>query len=175
MPTLPNNIRITISIDFLKAFAEVPVSQQKKVREFVQLFQSNPTLPSINYETIKGACDPNLRSARIDKDYRAIIAKPENGNVYILLWVAKHDDAYQWAMQRRLQINPMTGSLQIMEIDKIEANKNTDKTPAMFDQFNDEQLINLGVPQLCIPQIRNIQTEEQLFAQEGKLPLESYY
>ena len=175
MPTLPNNIRITISIDFLKAFAEVPVSQQKKVREFVQLFQSNPTLPSINYETIKGAYDPNLRSARIDKDYRAIIAKPENGNVYILLWVAKHDDAYQWAMQRRLQINPMTGSLQIMEIDKIEANKNTDKTPAMFDQFSDEQLINLGVPQLCIPQIRNIQTEEQLFAQEGKLPLESYY
>ena len=121
MPNLPNNIRITISIDFLKAFAEVPVSQQKKVREFVQLFQSNPTLPSINYETIKGACDPNLRSARIDKDYRAIIAKPKNGNVYILLWVAKHDDAYQWAMQRRLQINPMTGSLQIMEIDKIEA------------------------------------------------------
>ena len=174
MSSLVNNIRISISIDFLKAFAQIPSGQQKKIREFVQLFQNNPTLPSINYEPIKGAYDSNLHSVRIDKEYRAIIAKPALGSVYILLWVAKHDDAYAWATKKRLQINPVTGALQIMEIDMVESDKNQMKAIGMFDQFSDEQLLNLGIPQPCLPQIRNIHTEDELYKQEDKLPVESY-
>ena len=174
MSSLVNNIRISISIDFLKAFAQIPSGQQKKIREFVQLFQNNPTLPSINYEPIKGAYDSNLHSVRIDKEYRAIIAKPALGNVYILLWVAKHDDAYAWATKKRLQINPVTGALQIMEIDMVESDKNQKKAIGIFDQFSDEQLLNLGIPQPCLPQIRNIHTEDELYKQEDKLPTESY-
>ena len=175
MSKIANNIRISISMDFLKAFAKIPASQQKKVREFVQLFQSNPTLPSINYETIKGAYDDNLRSVRIDKKYRAIIAKPENGNVYILLWVDTHEKAYEWAEKKRIMVNPLTGSLQMMQVDVVEPKQEPSATPRLFDRFTDEQLLLLGIPRPCLPQVREIRSEDEMCKQESKLPPEAYY
>lgn len=43
---------------FLPAYARLPTAQQKKVSEFMEKFQDNPTLASINYEPIHGVRDP---------------------------------------------------------------------------------------------------------------------
>ena len=56
-----------------------------------------------------------MRSLRIDGGYRAIILKPAQGNVHMLLWADKHDEAYQWAMRHRCSINAETGALQVYQ------------------------------------------------------------
>ncbi|RLC07661.1 MAG: DNA helicase, partial [Deltaproteobacteria bacterium] len=88
-------ITIAIASDFLTAFSRIPRKQQGKVLDFINKFRSNPSMPSIHYEKIQHAKDPNLRSVRIDQVYRGIVLKPEKGNAYMLLWVDHHDKAYQ--------------------------------------------------------------------------------
>ena len=56
-----------------------------------------------------------MRSLRIDRAYRAIILKPAEGNVHMLLWADKHDNAYSWATRHRCSINSETGALQVYE------------------------------------------------------------
>lgn len=108
-------LQVAISQDFFTAFAAIPRAQQKKVNRFVSDFRDNPHSPGINYEKINDAAHSGYRSVRIDQEYRGIVLKPEKGNVYLLLWVDKHDDAYDWARRHRCEVNPETGSLQLFE------------------------------------------------------------
>lgn len=108
-----SKVKVAISQDFMLAFSKVPKNAQKKVMEFVTKFRQDPQSPGINYETINDGRDGNYRSVRIDKNYRGIILKPDTGNVFLLLWVDKHDEAYDWARRHKCEINPNTGSLQI--------------------------------------------------------------
>lgn len=115
------DVKVAISDKFLDAFSEVPKNKQKKVRRFMTKFRENPRASGINYEKIEGAADPKLRSVRIDQAYRGIVLKPKSGNVYMLLWVDHHNDAYQWAPSRVAQIHPETGSLRGLPIEEGQA------------------------------------------------------
>ena len=97
----------------------LPRKARNKIDKFVRNFQSNPTSPGLNYETIKNASDPNFRSIRVDQNYRAIVHKPKQGGVYLLCWIDSHDKAYTWAVRRRCQVHPRTGSLQIYVTEEI--------------------------------------------------------
>ena len=92
--------KVAISADLLGAFASLPQAQQGKVAKFITNFQRNPRASGINYERINDAADPNMRSVRIDQAYRGIVLQPEQGNVYMLLWVDHHDEAYAWARRQ---------------------------------------------------------------------------
>ncbi len=109
--------KIAMSDDFLKSFAAVPRDQQQAVLTFVAKFRQNPTAPGINYERIRDAGDPNMRSVRVNDNVRGIVLKPDVGNVYCLLWVDRHDDAYQWARRHRVAIHPDVGSIQIYAVE----------------------------------------------------------
>lgn len=82
-------------------------------------FQADPKSPGINYENINGARDPNLKSVRLDQDWRGIVFKPSSGDVYVLLYVDHHDDAYRWAENRKLTINPVTGAMQMVTFEHV--------------------------------------------------------
>src|SRR5256885_2322840 len=107
------NLKVALSDDFLRCFAAIPPAKQKAVVKFVTRFRENPASGGINYEKINAASDANMRSVRIDQDYRGIVLKPEHGNVYCLLWVAKHDAAYDWARRHRVAIHPDAGNIQV--------------------------------------------------------------
>src|SRR5690625_3406866 len=109
--------KVAIVDSFLQAFAAIPRAQQRAVMSFVSKFRENPRSPGINYEVIRNAREKCFRSGRMGRDYRGIVLSPEKGDVYVLLWVGKHDDAYDWAMRHRCQIHPATGSLQLFEAD----------------------------------------------------------
>lgn len=108
-------VQVAIGDTFFKAMPRVSKRDQKSVYEFVSKFRANPTSSGINYEIIRNAREPNYRSVRITQNYRGIVLKPDEGNVYILLWVDKHDDAYAWAERTRCNIHPATGALQLYE------------------------------------------------------------
>ena len=148
--TQKETVRIAIGSEFLTAFAKLPKSQQKKARNFCDKFTRDPTGAGFNYETIKGAVDPYLRSVRIDQQYRAVLLKPETGDVYVMLWVDKHDEAYDWAQRHSCSIHPQTGTLQVVPVgfskpEPVSAKK-PPKVPALFESLSGDDLQLVGVP-----------------------------
>jgi superfamily I DNA/RNA helicase/mRNA-degrading endonuclease RelE of RelBE toxin-antitoxin system len=177
---LADNIKVAISIDFLKAFSQIPQKQQSKVREFVEKFRNNPVSAAINYEKIIQAKDKKLRSVRIDQDYRGIVLKPDTGNVYMLLWVDHHDNAYAWAANRVVSIHPETGSLQVVDVqfqqapDVMSSGSVADGEGGLFSQYKDKELLKLGVPEILMPSVRAIKTEDELDRAVASFPQEAY-
>lgn len=180
------SIKVAIGDEFLTAFASIPRSKQKAVMNFVTRFRNNPRSPGINYETIHNAREKNFRSVRIDLEYRGIVLAPEQGNVYVLLWVDKHDDAYAWAAKHRCSIHPQTGALQIFETEWL-----TEEEPAAAEyepdipvsaepvakplfELDEETLLSLGVPQERLVLVQGLQTEQALEQVESKLPVEAF-
>jgi superfamily I DNA/RNA helicase/mRNA-degrading endonuclease RelE of RelBE toxin-antitoxin system len=171
-------VKVAIASDFLSAFAKIPRKQQNKVMEFIDKFRENPTSSGINYEKINKAKDKNLRSVRIDQTYRAIILSPESGNVFLLLWVDHHDDAYAWAYRRVCNIHPETGSLQVIDVDSTVAEPQAetvpDKPTGLFADVRDRHLVSLGVPESLLSFVRSIESDADLDAKAPQLPEEAY-
>ena len=171
-------IQIAMSADFLSAFAQLPRPQQRSVRAFITKFNANPTSTGLNYERIHGARDAAMRSLRIDGGYRAIVLKPATGNVHLLLWADKHDEAYAWAERHECRINRETGALQVYEPQSAAppeaAPTAAGRGPQAFDGVRDRELVRLGVPEAMLPEVREIRSEPDLDDLQARLPVEAY-
>jgi hypothetical protein len=171
------SLTVAISDDFLRCFADIPQAKQKSVMNFLTKFRQNPASGGINYEKINDASDANMRSVRIDQDYRGIVLKPDKGNVYCLLWVAKHDDAYDWARRHKAAIHPEAGNLQVFQ-----SQHETVSAPvvavapqhALFSSLKDRELARLGVPEEAIPHVRAAANDAALDALQEYLPVDAF-
>lgn len=167
---------VAISQDFFNAFAALPKSKQNKVMEFLSKFRSNPEANGFNYEKIHNASDPNMRSVRIDDAYRAILIREDEANVYLLLWVDHHDEAYQWAEKKRCVLNHATGSIQVYETQEtapVEEAPAVKTEKPLFASISDETLQRLGVPEELLAYARTL-TESDFDGAKGKLPRDAY-
>jgi len=113
-------LTVALSNDFFKAFGRLPEKAQGKVATFISRFRDNPRSPGLNYERIEGGKDPLIRSVRVDQDIRCIVRAPDTGDTYVLLWIDKHDDAYQWARRRSCHVNRVSGALQVVDVEAAE-------------------------------------------------------
>jgi len=174
-----SQLKVAISGDFFSAFSRLPKTQQGKTSKFITNFQKDPTASSINYERIRDASDPDMRSVRIDQAYRGIVLKPAVGNVYLLLWVDHHDDAYTWARRHRCTINAATGGIQVYEAEEIQADvqatvqSDAVSTHESIAVLKDRELMRLGVPEALISLARSIQIEADLDAKESRFPADA--
>ncbi|MEF8753224.1 MAG: UvrD-helicase domain-containing protein [Accumulibacter sp.] len=173
--------KIAMSDDFLKSFAAVPRDQQQAVLTFVAKFRQNPTASGINYERIRDPGDPNMRSVRVNDNIRGIVLKPDVGNVYCLLWVDRHDDAYQWARRHRVAIHPDVGSIQIYAMETAAASTEDPvaaTVPAaetgIFTCLKDREIRRLGVPDEMLAAVRAVASDKELEALEQQLPDEAF-
>lgn len=95
--------------------------------------------------------------------------------MFLLLWVDHHDEAYKWARSKQFGVHPVTGSMQIFDVEAaVEAmTRAADDVPGdvpapsepiakLFDAFNDDQLFIGGVPKPLLPAVRAVETEEDL-------------
>lgn len=172
-------LRVAISQDLLTAFAAAPRAQQKKISAFISKFRNNPLASGINYETINDAANPQYRSVRIDQDYRGIVLKPERGDVYVFLWVAKHDDAYAWARRHKSAVNPDTGSLQVYEVvhDARTAGDEPDVaigSAVPLLPYRPRELRRLGVPEDRVERVCALTSQQELDHLQGQLPVEAF-
>ena len=190
--------KVALSQDFLFQLAKLPSGAQSKVLKWAVKFQADPKSPGINYEKINAARDPNLKSVRVDLDWRGIVFKPESGDVYVLLHVDHHDEAYRWAERRKIAINPVTGAMQIVFVEEVAAPmvdaiaaampvvaaKQATSAPSpqvlatqpsfLFETLSDHDLMSIGVPEDWIGRIRSVQSEDELDALQASLPVEAY-
>lgn len=166
---------VAISQDFFNSFAVLPKSKQNKVMEFLSKFRSNPEANGFNYEKIQNASDPNMRSVRIDDTYRAILIREEGTNVYLLLWVDHHDEAYDWAVRKRCLLNHRTGSIQVYETQTTaqpDEPSSTEEKP-LFSSLSDTLLQKLGVPEELIAYVRTL-TDLSFNAAKEKMPRDAF-
>ena len=172
-----NGPRMAMSADFLTVFAKLPAQQQRQVRAMIGRFERDSRSSGLNYEKIAGAMDPNMRSIRIDGSYRAIVLKPSEGNIHVLLWADKHDDAYQWAARHSCSVNPETGALQVYQPRQV-TDQATDPSPAdepgIFGQLKRRELLRLGVPAEMVREVLGIRDETGLEEIAPRLPVEAY-
>lgn len=173
-----SSVRIGFSDFFFPAVTKLPPTIQAKVNNLVMKFQRDPKSTGLNYETLN-VRDKNMRSIRVDQAYRVILAAPENGNVYLFLWVDHHDKAYEWAERHNCKVNPNTGSLQLYSTVKHELNtshsiNNEIQTVLAFNELKDRQLLKLGVPEEQVVLVRAVSSENELDDLVDVLPREAY-
>lgn len=163
--------QVAIADRFLDAFSALPKKAQTQVRAQLEILRENPAHPSLNYETIKNAGDPRMRSVRINSDYRLIVAHPNGNGTYLVLWVDKHDAAYDWAMRHRLDPGDERDGLIILSIPDREMPDATNKRPPLttgvatknaLADCTDDQLIEVGVSTALLPALRACQSDEAL-------------
>jgi hypothetical protein len=177
-------MRVITSIDFLDAYARVQKAQQKRVREFIELFYQDPTSPGIHFHPIEHARDPNLYSVRIDQTYRAIVYHPRDTDNFMLVWVDNHDDAYAWAVRRVFSAHQLTGALQVLPTDWLESIEQQSppepvgvpKTLLLrpLDAHDDRTLLCFGVPGDLLPMVRTVRDVTDLHRFRTALPQEAY-
>jgi hypothetical protein len=188
--------KVALAQDFLANLGTLSSAVQGKILKWALLFQSDPTSPGINYEAIKAARDKNLKSVRIDQDWRGIVFKPPVGDVYVLMYVDRHDAAYKWAEGRRLAVNPTTGALQVFAVETLIepaleqvravveqrsiAIASTTEVPStnsdrpLFASLSNSELLSLGTPEALVAQVHSIRSEIELDALQPYLPVEAY-
>lgn len=174
--------KVALSQDFLLNLSRLPSGIQTKVMRWAVKFQADPASPGINYEKIHSAADAGMRSVRIEGDWRGIVFKPDHGDVYVLLHVNKHDEAYRWAERRKLIINPVTGAMQMVFVEESAAVSapSASVLPAepsaepFASGATDQELMGLGVPPDMLGRVRQLRTEAELDELQALLPVEAY-
>ena len=169
-----NKATVAISADFLTAYAALPRQKQGKVTEFFNKFRNDPMHPGINFEKINEGIDKNICSVRIDDTYRGIVVREPKSNVYILLWVDHHDEAYAWAKRKKCSINKLTGSVQIFDVQEVIEEQNTIDEPALFANISDEVFEKIGLPEEQFPMIKAIKTLEGLHSLKAAISEDAF-
>jgi len=173
---------VALGADLLTSMTKLPQSIMKKAKDAIAKFKMNPLNPGLNLEKINHD-DRRIYSIRIDLNYRGIVLKSKTDDTFILLWIDKHDDAYDWAKKRRFGIHAQTGAIQIIETthaaDEIEPSQPTyasteDTRPDIFVQFSDKDLEKLGATEDTLPLIRNIKEDDDIEKLQRRLPPELY-
>lgn len=166
---------VAISSDFLTAFAGLPRQIQGKVTEFINKFRNNPKSPGINFEKIRDAADNKIFSVRIDDTYRGIVVRQEKSGVYLLLWVDHHDKAYDWAKRKKCEINPLTGNVQVFDIQQPEITESPKEVSTrLFSQVTDSELLALAVPKDQIGMVRALMSIEDFYDSKSSMPEDAY-
>lgn len=197
---MTSHVEIAFFDRFLPALQELPSGVQRKTNAFIKKFRTDPKSSGINFERINNAANPQYRSVRIDKAYRAILLMPDSGNQYVLLWVDHHDDAYAWAVRTQVRINPRTSVLQVYPIlrsEDVEVDGSGDAVYRSPERKNLEpssqpepdaeaspsgplfsldgaQLTGVGVPETHVGLVERLASRAALDGVKTLLPVEAY-
>ena len=163
--------------NLLKNFGKLPTKVQKRVAEWIDIFQENPNDPSIGLHSLKEKmADPKVRGGDLPGGYRAIVVAPEKGDTYLLVHIDAHDKAYDWAKNKRFEVHGATGVFQLFDVEETRAAIR--EQDAIVEEgsvyplceLSDDELFNIGVPQPLIPAVRAIVSDSSLESLTEYLP-----
>jgi len=151
-----------IADTFTDSLAKLTGEEQKAVKTTAFDLQLNPASPGMQFHKLDKAKDKNFWSVRVSSDLRMIVHKTQES--LLLCYVGHHDDAYQWAARRKLEIHPRTGAAQLVEIRErveeitiqryIEVEQAASPKPPLFASVTSEVLLGYGVPDEWLDDVR---------------------
>ncbi|MDV6691869.1 DNA helicase [Pseudomonas aeruginosa] len=159
-------VSVAFSDKYFDSLLKLTPNEQAQANKAVMLFQQDPQHGGLHYEKLTAFRDDKLRSIRVNQDVRIILATVEKQNLYLMLYIDHHEQAYFWAARRKVEINPNTGNLQVFTVQEqelIAAEQPAMVTqPGLFDAIRDRQLVQLGVPEEALPLVRSMKIEADL-------------
>lgn len=166
---------LAIDKGFFKDLVKLEKPVYNRVTEVFDEFDA-ATHTGLHLEKIANARNPRFRSIRIDQAWRGIVLAPVTGDVYTLLKVLHHDDAYAWAQRSNVSVNSATGGIEIRdeaELDRqipemTEAAKNAGDP--IFANIKDGELAKLGIDEKVRAFARTVTSSAQLDAAKSFLP-----
>ncbi|TVT56347.1 AAA family ATPase [Amycolatopsis rhizosphaerae] len=167
--------RLAIDRDFLRDFAKLEKPVTARVTEVFAKFEQ-ATYAGQHLEPVVNARDKRMHTIRIDRFWRGVVLAPDTGDVYTLLKVLPHDDAYTWAMRRQVSVNSVTGRIEIRDVVAIDGSlpqltMMAEQQPErLFAHVKDADLRRLGVDEQTLAFARALTDPVQLDAARGFLP-----
>ena len=167
--------KLGIDKDFLREFGRLERSVQDRVAEVFGKFE-HATHAGLHLEKLNNPRDPRFRTIRIDKFWRGVVLAPDSGDVYTLLKVLPHDDAYAWAERHRASVNTATGRIEIRDVEAIDQTlprlaETSERAPRrLFDHVADADLERLGIDEQTLAFARVLTDVAQLEAAQAFLP-----
>ncbi|MFC8369908.1 UvrD-helicase domain-containing protein [Streptomyces sp. NPDC057239] len=156
------------------------------VRKAMQKFQQL-TVPELqadkglHLESVEKARDPRMRTIRINDFWRGVVLAPDDGSdVFLLVNVVRHDDAYTWAAKRLYTTNSATRALEVRNVVAIEQltpqlEKAAAAAPSLlFARYSDTVLRELGLDDQVLRAVRTVIDKPQLEAFGTLLPEDQF-
>lgn len=171
--------QLAIAKEFLAEYAKLEKPVQRAVQEAIEKFRHH-THAGLHLEPVNHARDPRIRTIRIAKFWRGVVLAPETGDLYCLLRVLPHDDAYAYCMSRRFTVNQTLGVLESRDESQLQTIEPTLRKAAevvpqrLFDGYKDSDLKRLGIDEEILPIIRLLTREAHLEALQHLLPTLQY-
>ncbi len=144
---------IQLSRIYSDSAAKLPKNIRAKLASTLDEFYKNPQSKGLHIENLSNS---DLRSARVDENYRIIFAQLDKQKLILLLYVDSHDRAYRWAETHHAEINPLLGSVDIAKTPtpKVTRDPATMTPRSRLSALWDKHLLKLGVPEEYWPQLR---------------------
>ncbi|MFE9914094.1 UvrD-helicase domain-containing protein [Micromonospora sp. NPDC005553] len=147
------------------------------VYEFMHKFRHNPENPGLNLKALNG--DSRLMSARVNKDYRALLLHIAERD-YLLVAVKHRGEVYDDLSRYAYRINRVTGGIEVIDMAPVGDSiigrvvpPDVEPEPAqkpLFQAYTDAQLLELGVSEPLLPQIRELTAEAELLELLDRAP-----
>lgn len=175
-----------IADTFTDSLARLNGQEQKAAKTTAFDLQMEPSAPGLQFHRIDKSKDPNFWSLRVNRDLRIIVHKTASS--ILLCYVDHHDKAYAWAVRRRIEAHPRTGTIQIVEVRELVeeiappkaapeiivppsvARAVTPRRP--FESLSDDGILSAGVPADWVHTIRGA-SEDAFLEVADHLPPEA--
>jgi hypothetical protein len=173
-----------IADTFTDSLARLTGDEQKAVKLTAFDLQSNLAAPGLSFHKLDRARDKRFWSVRVSRDVRIIVHRTDGS--LLLCYVGHHDNAYDWAERRKLEVHPKTGAAQLVEVrEKVieipvpisvasvqQLSPTPIARPPLFADLPNDQLLGYGVPEEWIADVRTA-TEDSLLGLADHLPREA--
>jgi hypothetical protein len=168
-----------IASTFTDALTRLPSKEQKAAKVTAIDLQMDPTGKGLSMHRVEQSRDPNFWTVRVNRDLRIVLHR--SGDSQLIAYVGHHDDAYGWAMRRRIEVHPRTGAAQFVELVEQVSEPVTHVAPAPsehaeiyrpFADLTDDDLLDAGVPTDWLQPVRET-AEGELFDLLSRLPEEA--
>ncbi|RCW45845.1 UvrD-like helicase family protein [Halopolyspora algeriensis] len=168
--------------DFLPQYAKLDKSVRDRVDKVFGKFDAH-THAGLHLEKITGAKDSKIRTIRITDFWRGVVVAHDSGSSYLLLNVLPHDKAIEWARNRRVTENKLSGGIEVRnDVALATATQNfrrLDSAPAeasakLFDHVSDADLSRLGIDDDIRTMCRLLRSADELDALGNLIPETQY-
>ncbi|MGK4907229.1 UvrD-helicase domain-containing protein [Streptomyces sp. PHES57] len=131
----------------------------------------------LHLESVKDARDARMRTIRITDFWRGVVLAPDDGSdVFLLVNVLPHDDAYTWAAKRLYSANSATRALEVRnavaldELTPLYESAARTAPRLLFADVSDGTLRELGIDEQVLRAARSLVDKAQLEAFSTLLP-----
>jgi hypothetical protein len=161
---------------------QVKAGVKKAMRKFQELTVAELYADKgLHLESIDNARDPRMRTIRITSFWRGVVLAPDDGSeIFLLVNVVPHDDAYTWAAKRLYTVNTATRAVEVRNVVAIEQltpplEQAASQAPVrLFAKHSDTVLRDLGIDDGVLRAARAMTDKSQLNAFGGLLPEDQF-